>query len=345
MATLIECTSNGPEWDDYIHHQASASVYHQFGWKRVIEKTFGHKGYFLIAKENHQVRGVLPLIFMRSNFFGRYFISLPFIDNAGVLADNSQIAALLCDKAIEMAQDEQVDFVELRNQEEVKHDSLETLVHKVHFVVPLNPDPQMLWKHVFHENIRNKVKKAWKNNLTVDFGASLEYLDSFYQVFSINMRDLGTPVYPRALFLHVLEEFPGQVMIFLVRDKNRVIGGKLVLLFKDTVYFIYHSSMREYAKLAPNNLLYWAAIEYACQNNYKICNMGRSTIGSGPFNFKKQWGGQVHQLYWQYYLWKANQLPNLSPSNPRFSLAINIWKRLPLGLTQMIGPWLAKHLP
>jgi len=118
-----------------------------------------------------------------------------------------------------------------------------------------------------------------------------------------------------------------------------------VLFFKDTAYFISQASMRQYSDYHPNNLLYWAAIEYACKNGYEYCDMGRSNIDSGPYRFKKQWGTIIQPLFWQYYLNKTDAIPKLNPTNPKFSLAINIWKRLPLVVTKIVGPLIARHIP
>jgi serine/alanine adding enzyme len=345
MATIIKYQDNPSSWDDYVYNNNTTTIYHNAGWKKIIERTFSHTSHFFMAQEDGAIRGILPLILIDSRIFGRQLISLPFIDSGGLIADRQDIASLLCDKAMELAQSNKVDFCELRNPVEIKHHNLITAFYKVNFILTLDHDPNFLWKNVFHENIRNKVRKAIKNNLLIKTGNNDYFINHFYTVFSVNMRYLGTPVYPLNFFKNMAREFPQNMLIFLVYYANKVIGGKVVFFFRDTVYFINHSSLRGYANLAPNNFLYWAVIEYACNNGYKFCNMGRSTKDSGPYNFKKQWGGEPRQLYWQYYLNKGNQVPNLSPSNLKFSRAISIWKRLPLRLTQIIGPLISRHIP
>lgn len=342
-------TNNDPDnliaWNNYVLRHERATIYHDIRWKKVIEDTFGHKPLFLYIKDGDHFKGILPLFLMKSFIFGNYLISLPFIDTGGVLADDAHSAHHLVDLAIAVAQKEKVDFLELRNTYAVEHSQLITKSQKVYCSLSLTPDPQVIWKNVIHENVRNKVRKALKNQLRVEMGNSEQFLSAFHHVFSLNMRYLGTPCYPKKFFFNIAKEFPDEMKIFLIYYKDRVIGGKMVFFFKDTVYFIYHSSSREYAKLAPNNLLYWTAIEYACNNNYKICNMGRSNINSGPFDFKKKWGGEVKPLYWQYYVTGGKDLPQLNPQNPKFSLAIECWKKMPLSITNLIGPLIAKHIP
>jgi serine/alanine adding enzyme len=345
MLNIIPYELDTGEWNEYVYNNNDSNIYHLISWKTIIEETFGHKGYYLVAKDNGIVRGLLPLFFIKSRLFGRYLISLPFLDRAGVIADNPQIATLLCEAAIAMAQQTQVDFLELRNQGEINHVDLITATPKVNFVLSSELGADILWKKVLQKNVKNKVRKAWKNEISIDIGSNGQYINDFYNVYCIHMRYLGTPVHPRIFFNNMLNEFPNKLKVILAKHKTKVIGGKIIIVFKDTLYFIAQYSLRQYNEFHPNNLLYWSAIEYASNNGYKFCDMGRSNIDSGPFYFKKQWGTEIHQLYWQYYLHNAKQIPNLSPTNPRFSLAINIWKRLPLGLTKALGPLVAKHIP
>lgn len=343
--TISEHIGNDKEWDEYVQSNSNTSIYHKIGWKNVIDETFGHEPIYLLAKQDSKIKGILPLFAMKSRVFGNYLISLPFIDRAGVIADNPQIISLMCDRAIEIAQEKQVDFLELRNQNKIEHNSLATISHKVNFVLQSGSDPDFIWRKVLQKNVKNKVRIAQKNHITIESGNSIQYINSFYDIYCINMKFLGTPVYPKEFFLNIYKYFSDNIIIFLAFYKNKAIGGKIVLLFKETTYFISQSSMREYADYNPNNLLYWAAIEYACKNGYKFCDMGRSNIDSGPYKFKKQWGPIIQPLFWQYYLYKANKIPALNPTNPKFSLAIKIWKRLPLIITKLIGPLIAKHIP
>jgi len=345
MLNIIQYERDTGEWNEYVHSHNNANIYHQIGWKTIIEDTFGHTGYYLVAKNHGTIRGLLPLFFIKSRLFGRFLISLPFLDRAGVIADTPQIAALLCEAAIAMAQQTRVDFLELRNQEEISHVDFLAATHKVNFVLPSEAAADILWKKVLQKNVKNKVRKAWKNEISTDIGSSTQYINDFYKVYCIHMRYLGTPVYPRNFFLNMLNEFPNNLKVFLAKYEDRIIGGKIVLGFKDTIYFIAQYSLRKYNEFHPNNLLYWSAIEYASKNGYKFCDMGRSNKDSGPYNFKKQWGAEPRQLYWQYYLNTSNQVPQVGPANPKFSWAISLWKRLPLRLTQIVGPLISRHIP
>jgi FemAB-related protein (PEP-CTERM system-associated) len=343
--TITQYIGDDIAWEEYVNHQSGTSVYHKIGWRQIIAEAFGHEPIYLLAKQDDKIKGILPLFLMQSRIFGNYLISLPFIDRAGVIADDHETTARLCDRAIELAQEKQVDFLELRNPGEVQHPDLATISHKVNFILHSGSDPDFVWKKVLQKNVKNRVRIAQKNNVTIKVGSEIAFIHNFYNCYCINMKYLGTPVFPKKFFLNIHKQFSDQMIVLLALYNDKVIGGKIVLFFKDTAYFISQASMRQYSDYHPNNLLYWAAIEYACKNGYEYCDMGRSNIDSGPYRFKKQWGTIIQPLFWQYYLNKTDAIPKLNPTNPKFSLAINIWKRLPLVVTKIVGPLIARHIP
>ena len=173
----------------------------------------------------------------------------------------------------------------------------------------------------------------------------LEELDSFYEVFSINMRDLGTPVYSKEFFRNILTVFPENTWICSVyKDKQPVASG-LLIGFREILEIPWVSSIRKYNPLRPNILLYWTVLQYACEKGFKIFDFGRSTPGEGTYLFKEQWGAKPVPLYWYYWMRNSGSLPELNPKNPKYKQAIEVWKRLPVGLTRVLGPTISKNLP
>ena len=172
-----------------------------------------------------------------------------------------------------------------------------------------------------------------------------EELESFYKVFSINMRDLGTPVYSKHFFKNIIEEFPHSTWICTVYSGKEPIASGLLVGFKDTVEIPWSSSRRDFNRYKPNMLLYWTALSWACERGYRIFDFGRSTPGEGTYIFKEQWGAKAVPLYWHYWMREEGALPELNPQNPKYAAAIKVWKKLPIGLTRMIGPAIVKNLP
>ena len=105
------------------------------------------------------------------------------------------------------------------------------------------------------------------------------------------------------------------------------------------------SSVRDFNPLCPNHLLYWHAIETAAAEGIGVFDFGRSTPNEGTFKFKEQWGAEPVALHWEYWLASGDALPDQSPKNPKFRLAIESWKHLPLWLANAVGPRVVRSIP
>jgi hypothetical protein len=114
-------------------------------------------------------------------------------------------------------------------------------------------------------------------------------------------------------------------------------GGRLEIPWASTIRDVNHLSI--------NMLLYWEVLKYAIQHQYRIFDFGRSSRDSGTYFFKRQWGAHPQPLYWHYWLRGDRKLPALNPQNPKYALAINIWKHLPLFIANRLGPSVVKYLP
>lgn len=330
------------EWDNYVRNNNDSSLYHFVNWKDVIERSFGHRTFYLMAENEEGIKGILPLVLVNSKLFGKFFVSLPFFNYGGICADNERAEELLLQEAINIAKNQKVEHIELRHLE--NHNlSLLTKKKKVAMVLELKPNPENIWKN-FKTKVRNQVRKAERSDLRVEVKGK-EGLKDFYRVFAVNMRDLGTPVYSKDFFNNILEIFPDNTKIFSVYLRDRVIASSLTVGFKDKLEVPWAASLRKYRQICSNMLLYWKMIEYACLKGYKYFDFGRSSWNSGTFRFKEQWGAKPTQLYWQYWLRNGNELPQINPDNPKYRLAIKLWQKLPLFITKIIGPRIVKNLP
>ncbi|MFQ5853625.1 MAG: FemAB family XrtA/PEP-CTERM system-associated protein [Candidatus Binatia bacterium] len=325
----------------FAERLSGATLAHRPTWRTIFPATLGHRDRSLVALRDGEVCGVLPLMHLNHWLFGAFTVSLPWLDYGGILANDGETARALLDAATAQARQDRAAFIELRSVDPVLP-GLPVREEKVTFWLPL-ADADVVWKG-FDPKVRNQVRKAQKAGLTCQFGQE-ELLPEFYGVFARNMRDLGSPVWGVALFKSILEAFPRTAEIALIRLGERAVGAGLVLAFKDTVYMPSASSLRQYFHLCPNNLLYWEVINRACERGYKTFDFGRSTVGSGTYYFKKQWGAAAKPLHWQYVLLNGNKVPQLNPSNPRLKVFIEVWKRLPLGIATWLGPRIVRHLP
>jgi len=181
--------------------------------------------------------------------------------------------------------------------------------------------------------------------MNADFGGP-EYLDDFYRVFVHNMRRLGTPVYSRAFFAAILEAFPQDTYVCRIRHKGTSIAASFLCGFRERIEAVWSSSLHTHLQLRPNMFLYWNLLSHFGTRGYRLFDFGRSSIGSGTYVFKKQWGAEPMPLYWDTWLAPgSDKLPERNPENPRYQLAIRIWQKLPLPVTTLIGPRVVRCLP
>ena len=322
------------------HHEASA--YHSPAWLDVIGRAFGHDTKYLVAESHGTVSGVLPLVFFRSRVFGRFAVSLPFLNYGGVLADNVETARALVERAIEETRRAGGSHLELRHTTRL-FPELTARRHKVGMTLDLEAAPERQWQ-ALDRKVRNQVRKAEKSGLLAEHGGS-ELLDAFYAVFAHNMRDLGTPVYGIQFFKEVLSAFPDRARVFLVRHNNQPVAASIVHWHGTIIEVPWASSLREFNALCGNVLLYWRMLEFAVERGLRRFDFGRSTPHEGTFHFKRQWGAEPRELVWEYWAADGASVPDLSPKNPAFSLAIRAWQHLPLPVTTMLGPRIVRNIP
>ena len=339
----LKADSEVATWDRYVLERPSASGYHLAAWRQVLEEAFGHRTIYLMVKDDRgDVHGVLPLVLLSSRLFGRFLVSLPFLNYGGVVTDTASVREMLLEGAVREAREVKAAHIELRHQE-ICEIGWPCSHRKVSMRLELPSQFEVLWKG-FPSKLRSQVGRAKKEGMTVRFGGR-EHLDEFYTVFSRGMRDLGTPVYGKNFFETILQTFPKESRICLVASKGVTSAAGFLYGFRNTLEIPWACSDRRYNHLAPNMLLYSSVLEYACQEGFQLFDFGRSTPGSGTYRFKQQWGAQPVPLHWYYWLREGNDLPELNPQNPKYSLAIKIWQKLPLAFTTLVGPHIVKYLP
>ncbi len=334
--------SDSLAWDNYVDSHPKHTFAHRWGWWPILENSFGVKPRYIIAQRQDKIEGILPAVLMKSRLFGKYIISLPWLDYGGPLAQSEDVAAGLVEFLTEIAREEDCQFVELRA---VRHriENLHEKNQKYAFIFDLNGTEDDVWQSI-DGKAKNQVRKAAKSGLELQFG-KIELLDEFYKIFSCNMRDLGTPVWPKSLFTEQFRTFPADTEIALVKLGNMPIATGLIIHYQDYSTVPSASAYQKYLNLSPNNLLYWEIIKHCHNRGSKQFDFGRSSLNAGTFKFKKQWVKNPQEQIWQYKLLKTKELPELNPSNSKFRLAISIWKKLPLPIANALGPKIVTKLP
>jgi FemAB-related protein (PEP-CTERM system-associated) len=188
---------------------------------------------------------------------------------------------------------------------------------------------------------RAMVRKGMKAETQVNWDLDL---NAFYEVFSESYRNLGTPVFAKSLFQRVVDAFHDDVWITTICKDGRPLSSVLSFVFRDEILPYYGGSIAAARDYAANDFMYWVVMERAVEQGLRTFDYGRSKIDTGSYHFKKHWGFEPEPLAYQYHLVQSKELPNLSPTNPKFQLPIELWKRLPLGVTRIVGPPIARRL-
>jgi serine/alanine adding enzyme len=334
--------SERADWDDFVRAAPGAELYHDYRWRSLIHTVFGHESLYLIARDGRRaVRGVLPLVRLRSRLFGDFLVSVPYFNYGGILADSAAAAQALAAAAAQRAAQLGAGHVELRHRDRLRLE-WPAREDKVTMLLELPESEEALLKS-FSAKLRSQIRRPTKEGATVRQGGA-ELLPDFYAVFARNMRDLGTPVYPRAFFDAIFAAFSTQARAFVVDLGGKPVAAGIVLTHRTTAEIPWASSLREANRSGANMLLYGSVLRDAIERGCRRFDFGRSTRDSGTYRFKQQWGAQPQQLRWHYWL-AGGELPRLTPSNPKYQAAIALWRKLPLPVANWLGPRIVKNLP
>lgn len=340
---IVPFTENlGPDWDRFVRSHPNATPYHFSSVRKLISETFNKADYSILAvNEKDEVTGVLPLVRIKSMLFGDFLVSMPYFNYGGMLALSEKVEQGLLERAIKLCQELKVEHMEIREMK--PRDGMAMRTEKVSMLLGL-PDSFNKLMQQLGSKTRAQVNRAEKENVNVRSGGE-ELLHLFYKVFSRNMRDLGTPVYDMQFFRALLGVADFETRILIIELDGKPVAAAFLLGYGDVLEIPWASSLRTTNALGMNMYLYSKVLEYAIEKSYRYFDFGRSSVDSGTYRFKQQWGAKPQQNYWHYWLDDGGEIPQLNPSNPKYEMMIAIWKRLPVAITNIIGPRLVKNLP
>jgi FemAB-related protein (PEP-CTERM system-associated) len=329
------------EWDAFVRSRPDSSPFHLLAWRRAVERAFGHRPHYLMATRGNGVEGVLPLFEVRGLLGGKGLVSAPYAVYGGICAASAAARQALLEASRELARGLGAAYVELRHRPGQELD-LPTKALYVSFARPISASEEENLAAIPRKQ-RRMTRQGEKHGLRHELG--LQHLDAFYEVYAHSVHQLGSPVFPRRLFRAIAEDFGKDCELLTVWKGDWLCAGVLALYHEDQVLPYYGGARREAFPFAVNDFMYWRLLCHAASGGYRVFDFGRSREGTGPYQFKRHWGFEPRPLPYQYVLLDGGAMPNLSPANPRMRAAVAAWKRLPFGLTKLIGPPLTKYLP
>jgi len=344
-ATLTTLSQPGADWDGFVRARPAASVYLLSGWALLARDVFGHEAYFIEARGSAgELLGVLPLVLQKSLVFGNFMTSMPFFNYGGALADSDEVVLALMEHGRTLAQGLRCRYLEFRDAVE-RPGTWRVRRDKVSMILPLPADLAALSKKL-GSKLRSQVKRVEREQPSVRIGGA-ELLDDFYGLFCRTMRDLGTPVYPKRFFAAILERFAAECLLLIVDRAGQPAAGAFLVIVDGNAEIPW-AACREDAKPAGFNMkLYWEVLSAVVSRGCRQFDFGRSTLDSGTYKFKRQWGAEPLQLHWHRWERDAADTDPVQPATEGrvMRLATDVWKRLPLGVANRLGPLVSPSLP
>ena len=342
-ALAVRCLAESEchRWDRFVAECPEATFFHQSGWARVIEEVFGYRTYFLYAERSARIEGVLPLAFVDSWLTGRALVSLPFCIEAGVAAISVEARAALEREALLIAAQLGVAHLEIRSRG-VHQPDWPTQDLYVRFEKPILPEAA--------DNlaaIPRKQRAVVRKGQAAGLVARRDEVSRFHALYADNMRRHGSPAHGQRYFEKLCEVFGDQCRVLTVADARGVaLSSVMSFYFRDTVLPYYAGDVAAARESHANDFKYWALMDEARVAGCTVFDYGRSKVGSGSFSFKKNWGCEPQPLYYQYQFLRGQRaVPEHNPNNPKYRFLIAAWRRLPLPLTRILGPRVARHFP
>ena len=327
-------------WDQFVRAHASGTFFHLSEWKRVIERAFGHRTYYLNAERGPAVTGVLPLTHVKSLLFGSSLISNAFGVHGGPIAENTETLCKLEAEAVRLMDAIAVPVLELRDFSATRADWPSKKDLYASFRRSLDPSVEHNLKSIPRKQ-RAMIRKGIKNKLKSEIDYGVERL---YRILAESFRNLGTPVFSESYFHILRDEFSTCSDIVTVTCDGHAVASVLNFYFRDEVLPFYGGGVRAARALAATDFMYWEVMRRACERGYRNFDFGRSKLGTGPFAFKRNWGFQPIPLIYQYRLSPGTSIPDLNPLNPKLAMFIAVWKRLPLAVATRLGPSIVRGI-
>ncbi|MDT8363564.1 MAG: FemAB family PEP-CTERM system-associated protein [Nitrosomonas sp.] len=326
-------------WDNFVEYCPQATFFHRAGWQQIMEQAFGHKTWFLYVEENGQIQGVLPLAEINSLLFGHSLSALPFCVYGGIAAVSDSARNKLDQAAQALAGYLNVDYLEYRLREPL-HADWPTKDIYVTFRKVMDPDVEQNLLEIPRKQ-RAMVRKGIKHGLQACVDTTT---DRFFMAYAFSLHRLGTPVFSRHYFCLLKQIFGDNCEVLVITHDNKVVSAVMSFYFRDEVLPYYGGGTDAARDLAANDFMYWELMRRTCERGYRIFDFGRSKQGTGSYSFKKNWGFEPERLYYEYQLHRKQTMPEINPLNPKYRFFINAWKKMPLALANLIGPYINRNL-
>ncbi|HEY3423775.1 MAG TPA: GNAT family N-acetyltransferase [Negativicutes bacterium] len=334
-------------WNAFVNENEAGTIYHHDDWMRVINKTYGSYGQYVVVKdESGKITAGLPIFFVK-NVLQNKISTVPCAQCCNPIVTTKEQFIKLLEALNGIAAIKKNSFYEIKtNQNFNFHNFKDFTPQFCTFELSLEEDLDSL-KSKFHKNcIRRPINKTETNGLQIKVVKTEQGIRDFYNLYLRMRKENGLLPQPFKFFLNLWLTFSErqQIEVIHAEHQKKIIASILLLKFKKTVIYEYGAIDRNMTHLHPSHFLLWNAIKASQQGGYKIFDFGRTSIdNAGLMNFKERWGAKKVYLFYYY-------LPEIERGNRIRDIGIakkimeNVISFSPTFLCEKLGTFVYKFL-
>ncbi|PEQ10627.1 FemAB [Novosphingobium sp. PC22D] len=329
----------------FVAGHPGGTPFHRPAWLEAVAHGTGNSALALIGERGGDIAAYLPLHEIRSPIFGAVLASSGFGVGGGLLEGQGADPEAMFAALEELASRRSCPSVELRGGTVPDQRDGWTRRTDSHcgFVIALAADDDAQLKAIPRKQ-RAEVRKGLANDFTIDVGSGPADREAHHAVYAESVRNLGTPVFPRALFDAVLDRFGEDADVLTVRDQGRPVASVLSLYHRGAVMPYWGGGVWDARRLRANDRMYFELMRHARARGCTHFDFGRSKTGSGAYHFKRNWGFEPEPLAYASWTAPGAKPRDADPTSAKHALQIAVWQRLPLGLANRLGPWISRGL-
>lgn len=331
------------ELEAWIATHPASTPFHRPAWIGAVARGTGQQAMMLVCRQGGDIAGVLPLTLIHSPLFGRALVSSGFAVDGGIVADDAAVAEALARECWRLAEANSCPTAELRGgllpQEGWKLKTGSYLGFSK--ALENNDEDQLL---AIPRKHRAEVRKGLENGLDIEIGRSARLLEIHYRLYSENVHRLGTPVFPKALFSEVLAAFGEDADIVLVSKDTMPLTTIFSLYHRGVCMPYWQGASHAARAMRSNDVGYFRLMGHARERGCTMFDFGRSKVGTGPAAWKKTWGWEGEPLTYATRAAPGCEARDINPLSPQYQRKVELWKKLPLPLANLIGPHIARGL-
>jgi len=331
--------------EGFVARHPQGTPFHRPAWFVSVAAATGNRALALVQERAGEIVAFLPLDAVHSPVFGRLLASTGFAVGGGLLtlddADPDAVFAALEELATRLS----CPAIELRGgvlPSGGEGWALKTESH-ANFARPLAADDEAQLTSIPRKQ-RAEVRRSLGIDLTIDIGTSEEDRAAHYAVFCESYRNLGTPVFPRALLDAVVDGFGADADILTVRHQGKPVASVISVYHQGAVMPYWGGGTWDARRLRANDRMYYELMLHARRRGASVFDFGRSKTNSGAYHFKRNWGFEPEPLAYASWTAPGSLRREADPTSTKLSLQIKVWQRLPLGLANRLGPLIARGI-